>query len=435
MLKGFAVLTLCFLVDSSGFSQEAKAPATTERLNLSLAQSEELFVKNNLTLLAARFEVSSNKALALQARLWANPSIQVEQNTYNPLTDKWFDTSDQGNTELQVSQLIYIAGKYSQRVKVADWTTKISEYQFEDLLRTLKFQLRAKFYLLGMRREQLQFVEESLTSLEKTILSAEKAFEKRSILLTELLRLKSLRTTLNGNKLDLIEEIEGTQRDLKNLLFAQPKPNTELFPIVRTQVFDQQNLSQTLPQLRKEFDPKQRVDIKVLGAQVSQEEENLQLQKLTPIPDLTLGYRYSRAGSYIREYSAVTVGLELPLFDFNRGNIEASRADLAGKKANLDLSHASAINDFSALLSRLDGIDGIWRGTDKKMTQDYSKLLTMMIHNYEKRNMTILAFADFVDSYRTGLQDYQNLRLRRLQTAEEVNMSLGKDFFRPEGDK
>ena len=132
-----------FLWRLSCFSQTNVAIPDT--LKLSLSETEKCFINNNLLLLAQKFSIEAAKAQILQEKLWDNPNFSFEQNIYNQITHKYFDFSASGETAINIDQLFVLAGKRNKRVKLEKINTEMAEYQFYDLLRTLKFQLPTNF--------------------------------------------------------------------------------------------------------------------------------------------------------------------------------------------------------------------------------------------------------------------------------------------------
>ena len=63
------------------FSQGSEQNSDSK--SLTMMEAETLFMKNNLLLLAAKFQIEAKRALIIQARLYANPNIFMEQNTFN----------------------------------------------------------------------------------------------------------------------------------------------------------------------------------------------------------------------------------------------------------------------------------------------------------------------------------------------------------------
>ena len=57
-----------------------------------------------------------------------------------------------------------------------------------------------------------------------------------------------------------------------------------------------------------------------------------------------------------------------------------------------------------------------------------------MTANYENRNMTIIEFTDFYDSYRTSVLQTIQLQNSRIDSFENLNFVTGKDLLTPPGD-
>src|SRR5260221_198824 len=109
------------------------------RLRLSLPEAEKMFLDSNLQLLAQRYNIDANKALVIQARLWPNPNFTIGHSIYSGEINKFFPTGNQDETYGSLSQLILLAGKRNKQIRIAQEGVKLTEYQFFDLLRTLKY--------------------------------------------------------------------------------------------------------------------------------------------------------------------------------------------------------------------------------------------------------------------------------------------------------
>ena len=86
-----------------------------DTLVISLKDAEEKFLKENLQLIASKYNITAAEAQITQAKLWSNPNLSIEQNIYNQSTKRYFDFTRTGNTEFQISQLFLLAGKKKSR--------------------------------------------------------------------------------------------------------------------------------------------------------------------------------------------------------------------------------------------------------------------------------------------------------------------------------
>ena len=85
---------------------------------LTLKDAGQLFLKQNLSLIAARYDMDIAQAQVLQARLFENPVISLEQNVYNRLNGKYFDMGKDGESGVEIEQVISIAGQRSNRIRL-----------------------------------------------------------------------------------------------------------------------------------------------------------------------------------------------------------------------------------------------------------------------------------------------------------------------------
>lgn len=135
------LFSVCFIADKV----EAQKVIQTDTILLSLQDAESLFLKNNFDLLAAKYQIAEADAAVIQAKLWDNPNLNIEQGAYNSDTRKWFDMSQTGETAVILQQLIYLAGKRVKRINIEKINSQIANYQFYDLMRALRYELRTSF--------------------------------------------------------------------------------------------------------------------------------------------------------------------------------------------------------------------------------------------------------------------------------------------------
>ena len=113
---------------------------------LTLKEAEQRFLERNLSLIAERYNIDMAQAQVLQARLFENPVISLEQNVYNRLNGKVFLIfGKEGETVVEVEQVIRLAGQRNKQIKLEKINKEIAEYQFEEVMRTLRQELNEKF--------------------------------------------------------------------------------------------------------------------------------------------------------------------------------------------------------------------------------------------------------------------------------------------------
>ncbi|HMV40914.1 MAG TPA: TolC family protein [Leptospiraceae bacterium] len=402
---------------------------STKNYSLTLKEAEETFLKNNLRLLAAKFEIDVKKAGIIQAKLYANPNISVDQNIFNDNTQRYFDTTRNGQTTLQIQQLFLLGGKIEKRTKVAEINKAISEQQFFDLLRALKFELRSSFFGIHYLRQSIQFYDGSIAALTKTVSSLEKAYEKRAVLQSEMLRLKALLFFLENERTEAVVQVKQKEASLRILLNSPELMNVTFIPKIDSKGLEEVRLTDL--KLDKVINDafENRPDLKIAIQALKLEEANLALQQANAVPDLSFGPMYNRNGTAYPNYWGVTAQLTVPIFDRNQGNIEAAEKAILTRRSELQNQKLQAENEVTIIYNRLLEKDRLYQAFKNRLTEDYTNLAQLMISNYEKRYLTVIEFADFFETYRTSVQQMLKLQIDRVDSIENLNYSVGKSIL------
>ena len=73
----------------------------------------------------------------------------------------------------------------------------------------------------------------------------------------------------------------------------------------------------------------------------------------------------------------------------------------------------------------------LFKSIDKKFTSQYQTLVINMTQNFQKRNITIIDFTDFYESYRTSVLQLNQIQNNRLDAFETLNFRTGTDLLIP----
>ena len=119
--------------------------AEGQSVKLTLQEAGQRFATCNLELIAERYNIDIAEAEVIQARLFENPVISLEQNVYNRLNGKYFDFGKEGEAVVEIEQVIHLAGQRNKQVRLEKINKEIAEYQFEEVMRTLRQELNEKF--------------------------------------------------------------------------------------------------------------------------------------------------------------------------------------------------------------------------------------------------------------------------------------------------
>ena len=424
LLKTFLLFVFC---SKAIFSSAQNIPAQ-DTIKLTLAQAENQFVQKNLLLLAQQFNISASKALIAQAKLYPNPNININVETYNPKTQKWFKmTPEEGEFAFQIQQLIVLAGKINKLVKIAEANASLAEYNFYDLLRTLKFTLRNDFFTIYYLQQSARVYDEEIRSLEQISKAFEQQRNKGYIAPVEVIRIKAQLYSLRSEFNDLRNQINDKQSELRLVLSAQS--NQYIVPVIDTlQMINQNPLSYSLQSLMDSA-YQNRPDLKVARGNYLLSQRNYEYQKALSVPDVTVGPSYDKLGSYHPHVNTFSFGINIPVFNRNQYNIKSYKNLIQYNGLLLQNTEKTIEEQVYRGLEKAIDADKLYQSMDKTFTGEFSQLAKAVFENYQKRNMTLLDFLNFYDSYKQYIVQLNYILQNRATALENINFLIGSNFF------
>lgn len=412
------IIFMAFLLPIGGLAQDS--------LRISLRQADSLFVEKNLILLAERYRIDAAQASVIQAKLWDNPTLSTEWNLYNPNRQRVLDVGRGGQKIISIEQVIQTAGKRNKQVALTLENARLTEYEFMDLLRILKFELRSNFFDIFFLQNTLNRYQRQIETLERTVVAFETQYEKNNVSLRELLRLKALLFQLNNDKTEILFQLTEKQKGLKTLL------NTErsVTPLVNETELSRYQLANYNVSVLNELALQNRGDVKVTESFARQAELNYHLQKALAVPNLRIGATYDQAGSFVNNYSGLTLSADLPLFNKNQGNIKVAKTLIDYQKGIQNQKINAVANEVAAALEKVRYVENMVQSVDSKFTDQFELLNKGVLENFQKRNLTLLEFIDLIETYSESIKELNRLKADRVGAYEELNFTVGQELFK-----
>jgi outer membrane protein, heavy metal efflux system len=321
--------------------------------------------------------------------------------------------------------VISMAGKRNKRVALAKANAQFSEYEFNELMRTLKTELHNYFYTIYFNEITLSKYNVQLDLLSRIISALQTQSDKGNIPLNEVLRIKALYYQFNNERSDLVSDLLKAQRELATLLQVTQTINT-----TPTQgelaKYKTVGLDQTLL-VSKAIE--NRPDLKMVDNLSEQARLNMVLQKRIIYPDLHIGAVYDQAGSYVNNYSAITLGLDLPIWNRNQGTVKYAKAISDQYKVEVKNKQISVTNEVLAAYRKLMLIEQEYGKVDADFSNQFELLNEGFISNFQKRNISLIEFTDFIEAYNNSIQQLNNLKEKRIEAYEELNYVIGEELF------
>jgi cobalt-zinc-cadmium efflux system outer membrane protein len=405
-----------------------------DTIRIDVKSAEQRFVQQNLSILAAKYDVDIAKSSIMQARLWYNPNITYSQTLYNYGTHKFLDATNapdangnpgNGDVSIQIQQLITYAGRHTNLVKLNKIDAERAQYIFEEVVRALKLELYNGFSTLSGDQKKLTLYNNQIAALDNLIKSLQEQVKLGVSSKNDLIRLQAERQDDRNQLLIVQSELQDAETDLKILLHYPvgtylmaenelPKTNVELPAMAMALNIASQN----------------RGDLKLAHKSVDYEVQNLKLQRSLAVPDLSIGAVYDRAGGAGYNYTGISLSSDIPIFNRNQGLILASKYQLSKAQISDSIQTYTVQNQVEGSYTKLLRYKTQYDALDKNYQEDLANLVNGAITNYNKKLISLLEFLDQMRAYtsaKTGLIDMDTNYFNAIQN---LNYQVGTDIIK-----
>lgn len=393
---------------------------------MTLKEAEQRFLERNLSLIAERYNIDMAQAQVLQAKLFENPVISLEQNVYNRLNGKYFDFGKEGEAVVEIEQVIHLAGQRNKQVRLEKINKEIAEYQFEEVMRTLRQELNEKFVEVYFLSKSIAIYEKEVNSLQALLGGMKIQQEKGNISLMEISRLESMLFSLRKEKNERENDLLTTRGEL-NLLLNLPE-DTQVQLSLDEEVLQQLDLSQlSFADLKAIIN--ERPDQKIARSTVNASRANLKLQKSMAFPEFSVKGNYDRVGNFINDYFAIGVSLSVPIFNRNQGNIKAARFSIQQAGVQQEYAANRADMELFTAYTSLEKATQLYQSTNMDLERNFEKLITGVNENFTRKNISLLEFIDYYDSYKETCIQLYEIKKNVFLAMENLNTVVGQNVL------
>ena len=189
-----------------GFTTFVKAQTYT------VADLEQQFLEKNYVLISGKYNIAKADAEIVQEKLWPNPTLSISEvnlwKTYQ-IEEQPFLFGNYGNNQqisIELEQLVETAGKRKKRVAIKQLEKNSAVFDFEELMRGLKKELRQNYYSLN----RIQTEETLLNSIVDLFTQMNSQYERQAALknipTAEFYRIQTELIGLQKEKVELEKE-------------------------------------------------------------------------------------------------------------------------------------------------------------------------------------------------------------------------------------
>ena len=403
------------------------AIARQDTVKITVQQAEDSFIQNNLSLLAAEYNIDVNRALVRQAKLWDNPVISTDQNLYDAQGGFIKHDNNNGQVYVQVMQLIRTAGKRNKLAQLAEDNTTISAEQFDDIVRTLRFTLISDLFEIDHQLKIKKVYDAEIIELEKLVKGMDVQLQSGNISLKDNMRVKALLFSVQNELINVQSQVMPLQSEIKLLLkrndsaFISPDFNYYLPDVIKAQIPNKEQLLQEALQ--------NRADAKIARTQLNYQLHNLTYQKALAKPDISVGTEFDQRSSYAPNYVGLAISFPLNILNKNQGNISSAQFSIKQQQALLDVQITKIESEVSAAYDKAKYYQQINNLQQLDFSQQYEKLFQNMVNSYQQRQVSLLEFIDFADAYKDTKLKILDQHTGLIRSLIELNYQAGRDVI------
>jgi len=422
---------LCFGFIALGLPLHAQ-----QTLKMSREEAEAMFLRNNLLLISEKLNIESQKAEVIQAKLWTNPSFSVGD------VNLWATNRQTGGAEVsppfwnnfgrnqqiafQLEQLVQTAGKRKKLIALEQVDLAKSEQYFEDLLRNLKLEIRNQLTDLQYVYQLIKVHRQLVENIGKLTNAYKNQLDNGYVSKAQYIRLKAKELQINKQILELEQQSEEIQKELKILLRTDPNVSIELTDdgfIKDSTPYRSVFVAQMIENAKQN-----RPDYKVSLLEEEYGNKLLAYEKAQRVPDLTFGANYDRNGNTMLDFVGFGVSFDLPIFNRNKGNIKKAQIRVENAKIQKQQTEFSIENEVVLAWKSLQKAIGFLDKIEPNYEQELDTILENYTQNFAKKNVSMLEYFDFMDAYMENKKILLEARKDMNQKAEEFNYYIGRDF-------
>ena len=404
---------------------------SNDTVRLAREEIEAIFLKQNLLLIAEKMNIGISEAEIIQAKVWDNPTLSINDvnlwttgKQRDALREAIPGASNNTQFSVELNQLITTAGKRRKEVAVQQVSKEMAVQQFGEILRGLKAELRKSVNELIYFQQFETVLSAQVDVLTRLMNAYEKQVQNGNMSKGELLRLQASALEMENELYQLKIEINSQLKTMKSLL--------DLPPASHIVVISDTDIKHSFPPRLEDLYPlatENRPDVKFQQLQTDRFAKTLLLEKARRIPDITLGANYDRYAGVWRNYFGFGLSFDLPVFNRNQGNIKAAAFGLEQSGYLERQIQNEAVNEIAEASRNYEQSLNFYRKiSDDKLLSELDEMTDVYTKNLLNRNISILEFIDFMDSYQKSKQIFLETQKSVNNNFEELQYVVGTDI-------
>ncbi|MBP9855152.1 MAG: TolC family protein [Candidatus Omnitrophica bacterium] len=399
-------------------------PLMADEVNepLTLEEALSLAHQHNPHMIQAEKAIDGSQGELITARAWANPELEAEIGGFKGNED------EEGNTRLssvEVRQPFDPIGARFFRRKIASNQVHIQNETLRSTWASVYLQVRESYSKIVLDIKKLELTEENLNAMRQFFGRVQERYQAGQVLKNDFQRAK----------IELLQSQQDYLEAAKNLKTEKARLNLALGRSLETE-FDveekllEENLQTSVEKL-KSIALANRPDIKVANLELDSKKNNLFKEQSNRLPSYFLGLKRAEEVEGEEDY-AVLIGVSIPLWNLNRGEVKKARAEMEAQATrNKAITSEALFEVYQAYLEA--ELAQKQFELSKKSLEESNELQRLANLRYSEGEIDFLNYLDQIRTARQSKANYYEglFHLSRSISALEasINSSLRQEEF------
>lgn len=394
-------------------SQPQPQGVTSPIKRITISDAVSIFLRQNLQLVAARYDIDTADAEKLTARLRPNPEVTVgfadiPLNGTNFVNPQTFDYN--------ISQTFELGGKRQKRIDAANADVDVARAQFQIVVWQLTNDVKKKFYTVLLTQSLLNLAKENQKTFAEIVKHTTEVFQLGEISGLDLQRLEIEKFKFDTDVANSERDYELALRDLRVTLGGD-------YRVMEVEVAGSIDYYQAYDFSLSDLRDKAlaaRPDLKAAQLSERAADAAIRLQDAQRIPDISLGAGVEQVPASGSTYN-FSVGIPLPISNRNQGERAKALIQRMRAKNDQQLITNQVLSDVDKALVAFDSqkrrvelyragilskVEDIQRLTEFSLKAGESSTLELL-DAIRTRRETLAGFYQALFDYQTSLLDLE----------------------------
>jgi cobalt-zinc-cadmium efflux system outer membrane protein len=396
---------------------------------LTLDEAIDLLIQNNLDLKSMFMEIPQARADVLTASLRANPILYADSQLvpYGAFSNRRPGGPTQ--YDLNISHPIDYSHKRRARTDYATRALKVTEAQYQNVVRIEINNLYTAFIEVLAARQTLQYTNASVAGLDVLLEKTRDLFREDTASSADVNEVKTLREIAEVGVLDAEENLRKAKRTLGLVLNLAPDQAESLE--VRGTIVDRGPPPPPLDELIR-IALASRPDVVAFRLGLQFAESGVRLAQANRFQDAYLLYQpytFQNNAPFQKESAtswALGMTFPLPVYNRNQGNIERARQNVTQSQLELAAMERKVVTDVEQAAREYQVSRQIVERIRTQILPTSKRAVEARFKLFQGGEVNVVSFLQAQRTYNDNVKAYHDTVVRHRRSMLSLNTALGQ---------